>query len=58
MARTVESRVDPKLTARLQDTVIYESLSAALKPLGRAAELKAAEQAWAKVRKNPGGAEL
>lgn len=57
LVRTLESRVDPKPTARLQDTVIYESLGAALKHLGRAAELKAAGQAWAKVRKNSEGVE-
>ncbi|MFN7957683.1 MAG: hypothetical protein U0P46_05060 [Holophagaceae bacterium] len=51
LARTLESRNNPPLEARPQDTVIYESLGAALKPLGRTRELMAVDQAWAKVRK-------
>lgn len=53
LARTLHSRISPPPTAQPQDAVIYESLCAALKPLGRASDLKAAEQAWGKVRKNP-----
>lgn len=53
LARTLHSRTNPPPEARPQDAVIYESLGAALKPLGRAADLRAIDQAWAKVRKKP-----
>jgi hypothetical protein len=52
-ARTVDSRTNPPPEARPQDAVIYESLGAALKSLGRTADLRVIEQAWAKVRKKP-----
>lgn len=51
LARTLHSRTNPPPEARPQDAVIYESLGAALKPLGRTAGLRAIDQAWAKVRK-------
>lgn len=51
LARTPESRTNPPPEAMPQDIVIHESLVAALKPLGRATDLKAVEQAWARVRK-------
>jgi hypothetical protein len=53
LARTLESRINPPPEAQPQDAVIYESLGAALKPLGRTRELTAIEQAWGKVRKPP-----
>jgi hypothetical protein len=53
LARTLHSRTNPPPEARPQDRVIYESLGAALKPLGRMADLRGIEQAWARVRKKP-----
>ncbi|WP_243315907.1 hypothetical protein [Geothrix paludis] len=54
LERTLESRTSPPPKAQSQDAAIYESLCAALKPLGRAGDLKAVDQAWIKVRRKAG----